>query len=485
MYKKIQTRLLSQYPLLWNTKFIPMFFVGILLNLGYFGFGYLCGIVDFTGEFDINFDEEILFLIGLFINILVLIIWLIYYFRNNSLSTFYRKSSASIFYEFIHIFVICLFIFIYPISYSLGKEFKLNSYYSKEELLTKSIIISNAAFFINNPNYNTDCTTTEFDSDGKQHVKFCDSIEVFGKKIKYSSLINSRTEDVFQKYNYGEAYRTTLTDSLDTVIKIALINNDKVKIKKIMSDYLRLVSELKLKTNLTVTNWFKLVYDYPNFVNYQLVKPYFKLSEMSFRNNYEEIDTTNYNSKFYVQHNLLVQNFRKLNYDFVSKNDFYDILTAIIFLTSIISSLIFSYRLTNLKSWMTTFIVTGLLEILFLMIAVPLNSLNLFLGLNGLLLIINLLHFSFIMKKKKQKGLTKYSLNYFIWSIVVFLPLIYAFCYNQLHIYSMNISDEFDSIFYFMEDNFFEFSIINVIFLKTTILVLTKTLYNWKGIPEE
>lgn len=48
MFKDIQKKLLLNYPLLWNTKFVPMVAIGLLLHLIFFGLGYLDGTIDFS-----------------------------------------------------------------------------------------------------------------------------------------------------------------------------------------------------------------------------------------------------------------------------------------------------------------------------------------------------------------------------------------------------------------------------------------------------
>ena len=56
MFKKIQNHLLLKYPLLWNTKFVPMLVIGSVLNIIYFGIGYTNGIIDFSGKIDLDIE---------------------------------------------------------------------------------------------------------------------------------------------------------------------------------------------------------------------------------------------------------------------------------------------------------------------------------------------------------------------------------------------------------------------------------------------
>ena len=50
MFKDIQKKLLLKYPLLWNTKFVPMLIIGVIYHILYFILGYTEGSIDFTGK---------------------------------------------------------------------------------------------------------------------------------------------------------------------------------------------------------------------------------------------------------------------------------------------------------------------------------------------------------------------------------------------------------------------------------------------------
>lgn len=52
MLSNLQKNILLKYPLLWNTKFIPMAALGILLHIFCFFTGYFDGTIDFTKKYD-------------------------------------------------------------------------------------------------------------------------------------------------------------------------------------------------------------------------------------------------------------------------------------------------------------------------------------------------------------------------------------------------------------------------------------------------
>ena len=48
MFATIQKYLLINYPLLWNTKIVPVVFYGLLFHIIFFTLGYFNGSIDFT-----------------------------------------------------------------------------------------------------------------------------------------------------------------------------------------------------------------------------------------------------------------------------------------------------------------------------------------------------------------------------------------------------------------------------------------------------
>jgi hypothetical protein len=110
MLTKIQKYLLLNHPIIWNTKFFPMLVFGFIFNVLFFGLGYLNGTINFQEYY--NSDSIALPMIfGILTIILTLIVWLVFYFKNNSLKSFYKKSNYALFYEWLQVFTIILLFF--------------------------------------------------------------------------------------------------------------------------------------------------------------------------------------------------------------------------------------------------------------------------------------------------------------------------------------------------------------------------------------
>ncbi len=150
MLDKLQTKLLLKYPLVWNTKLIPMLIVGIVINALYYLIGYMVGTMDFTQNNDYK-DDVTFFTFSVVISILALIIWLVFYFRNNSFKAFYPKTNNSLFYEWVHIFIIILSLSSFYFFYQWGKASHQRSYYTYPEIVKNGNLIIQMDYFIDAP----------------------------------------------------------------------------------------------------------------------------------------------------------------------------------------------------------------------------------------------------------------------------------------------------------------------------------------------
>ena len=147
MFKDIQKKLLLKYPLLWNTKFVPMVAIGLLLHLIFFGLGYLDGTIDFSNRNNLDIEVTCI-LFGVLLVIIIIILWLVNYFKNNSLKSFYSKSKYSLFYEWLQIFVVSTLLITFYLPFSVGKQLHQRSYYSLEETTNRCKTIATADMFI-------------------------------------------------------------------------------------------------------------------------------------------------------------------------------------------------------------------------------------------------------------------------------------------------------------------------------------------------
>src|SRR5687768_15379422 len=109
MFKKTQEYLLLHRPLLWNLKILPVTAIIAAIHAIFFFLGYWFGAVDFSEsneDFYFDWTEGFVMFTGVLISVLLMLIWLVFYLRNNAFKSFYPKKRASLYQEWLLIFVI-------------------------------------------------------------------------------------------------------------------------------------------------------------------------------------------------------------------------------------------------------------------------------------------------------------------------------------------------------------------------------------------
>ena len=168
--KKINKYLIENYPLIWNTKIVWM----ILILLGAHILFYVSGFLSYSEPKDLNtyslfgkyFKNGALW-IGILLSILVFILWLNKYFKQNAFKSFYPKTNRSLYMEFVWIFIICFMNISFYISYTEGLRQSVSNSITMEELAREVDIVNKGEVFTlrNSYQYNERCVPVPaFDS---------------------------------------------------------------------------------------------------------------------------------------------------------------------------------------------------------------------------------------------------------------------------------------------------------------------------------
>ena len=444
MFKDIQKKLLLKYPLLWNTKFVPMVAIGLLLHLIFFGLGYLDGTIDFSNRNNLDIEVTCI-LFGVLLVIIIIILWLINYFKNNSLKSFYSKSKYSLFYEWLQIFVVSALLITFYIPFSVGKQLHQKNYYSLEETTNRCKTIATADMFIDGSfgeteidslasglidslgnkvalNYNAeDANTAEYSTEQESIAVEA----VSGYTYKNHIIFNGKKYDQFSLVNRNTFEFTVISREQDSLNKIQVQNwlhqDNQAEVKKLMDNYLSLIREHDLATNLNMDKWFEIVYKAPEFDEFLYIQPYLKQYETDNSYNSYDYATKIGNgerkySKYFVQQDVL-----KDKYDIVSEahsDSFFKIEMILGFLYGAfgLSILIFSFRVTTGKSWLIAVVTTGVINIVYgiLTAITGVGDMYAYLILFTILGII--FYFFLIYFNKKNLQLSRIALNLFLWS---------------------------------------------------------------------
>lgn len=503
MLKDIQKKLLLQYPLFWNTKFIPMIVVGISLYIIFFGLGYIDGTIDFSNRNNIDIQvSSILF--GILFIVIILILWLVSYFRNNSLKSFYHKSKYSLFYEWLQIFIISCLLISFYIPFSIGKQLHQKSYYSLEETTNRCKIIGAANIFIDGNFEETEIDSMAsglIDSLGNKLLAQAvdeasyeveanagytnkDYIIFNGKKYDQYSLLNRNT--------FGFSVLTREEDSINKIkVKNWLATDNSLEIKKLMNNYLNLIREHNLATNLTAEKWFEITYKAPSFDEFLYITPYrneYETSNSYRYNNYDTAvavapDETKY-SKYYIQQDIL-----KDKYDMVSEAHTYnfikfEILLGFLYGAFGLSILIFSFRVTSGKSWLIAIVFTGIINIIYGVFTAIAGVVNMYMYLLLFTVLGIIFYFFFIYYNKKSLQFSRIALNLFLWSFIGIIPLVY-FIVQEHYAKIRNYNEEYNSPEYeWLRNHVIHMFSINFIIAILLLFFLSKIIRNWRGISE-
>lgn len=516
MFKDIQKKLLLKYPLLWNTKFVPMVAIGLLLHLIFFGLGYLDGTIDFSNRNNLDIEVTCI-LFGVLLVIIIIILWLVNYFKNNSLKSFYSKSKYSLFYEWLQIFVVSTLLITFYLPFSVGKQLHQKSYYSLEETTNRCKTIATADMFIDGSfgeteidslasglidslgnkvaqNYNPeDADTAEYATEKESMAveavaayTYKDHIIFNGKKYDQFSLVNRNTFEF-----------TVISREQDSLNRIKVQNwlhqDNQAEVKKLMDNYLKLIREHNLATNLTLDKWFQAVYKAPEFDEFLYIQPYLKEYETdeSYNNSYVYATKVGNEerkySKYFVQQDVL-----KEKYDTVSEahtDSFFNIEMILGFLYGAfgLSILIFSFRVTSGKSWLIAVVTTGVINIVYGIFTAITGVGNMYAYLILFTILGIIFYFFLIYFNKKNLQLSRIALNLFLWSFIGIIPLIYFIIQEHYaSSYDYRIGYNYTSPEYqWMRDHTIHMFSINFILAILTLFFLSKIIRNWKGISED
>jgi hypothetical protein len=516
MFKDIQKKLLLKYPLLWNTKFVPMVAIGLLLHLIFFGLGYLDGTIDFSNRNNLDIEVTCI-LFGVLLVIIIIILWLVNYFKNNSLKSFYSKSKYSLFYEWLQIFVVSTLLITFYLPFSVGKQLHQRSYYSLEETTNRCKTIATADMFIDGSfgeteidslasglidslgnkialNYNPeDADTAEYATEKESMAveavtayTYKDHIIFNGKKYDQFSLVNRNTFEF-----------TVISREQDSLNRIQVQNwlhqDNKAEVKKLMDNHLSLIREHDLATNLTLDKWFEIVYKAPEFDEFLYIQPYLKEYETdeSYNNSYVYATKVGNEerkySKYFIQQDVL-----KEKYDTVSEahtDSFFNIEMILGFLYGAfgLSILIFSFRVTSGKSWLIAVVTTGVINIVYGIFTAITGVGNMYPYLILFTILGIIFYFFLIYFNKKNLQLSRIALNLFLWSFIGIIPLIYFIIQEHYaSSYDYRIGYNYTSPEYqWMRDHTTHMFSLNFILAILILFFLSKIIRNWKGISED
>lgn len=530
MLPNIQNRLLLRHPLIWNTRIIPLSIVLIFLNALFFAGGFAAGALDFTyAGYTYNYigSNELSVFIGCIVGFLCLVMWLVFYFKNNAFKAFYPQERFSLFREWLLILTGCFLICMMPVSFMFAKDFRARCYFSEEEATRRAEVISKAALFyaggFRDRSYHVHDSVN-----GKNSIVSPTHFAYKGRSYSVGSLMNKTVEE----FSFPEK----LVDSTAREEVYQMLYHDrKASVRKLLRDYLEIAAEHHLKASVTADEWFDMVYHSPEFTDFETIHtvrryPYnanFSDSEEYVEDwEYTTADTTFvyadavsvgetasgtpaidsltqevrkegddlwvYN-KYYVQAKPLEQNYEAIMRSYRNRYDVFGWMCIAFYVAAAFSAFIFSFRVTSGRSWL----IAGILSVTLLICGGIIGAFSgdslVWLTTVFLTLAAILLYFFFVPKTAGEKKWSGIALNMVLWMVVALLPFLYGFFleivmeasgYNDAS-YESRLRD-FPTLYEMGKDHtYFLVFQWNIVMIIVMMALMSPVIRRWKGIPED
>ncbi|HLA56778.1 MAG TPA: hypothetical protein VK623_11785 [Flavobacterium sp.] len=459
MFKKIQNYLLLRHPLLWNVKIVPLLAVMLTLHIIFFVLGYMHGAVDFSeSNEDYHFDstQGIIIFFGVFLSILITIIWIVFYFRNNAFKSFYPKKDSSLYKEWLLLLLVCLINCSYPISFTYAKDFRARSYFTEEQFSHRIDIISMASLFADG-GYKED-GISYIEKNGQTVSVKKDSFEYGNRSYNLRSLLNKSTSNF--------SYQTEYKDSINELrAKKWLIENRKDSVLWVMTEFDKIAKSHHAVGNITPKQWVDLVYDFPEYTKYITVGRTFRFatqdivtpvnSEEAYAydedgqtiDKYKLLDTvsntikvinkqTYIYPKYYVPLRQIENSYKEMSEAWANPDVDAELLLVYLYFGMMLSLVVFSFRVTSGRNWLialvafgVTALVTGILNLLLTEVFFRDTFVRHFeeYFYFGFWLIIIAVLLVYFHTTKRAKGFTGIALNILLWLMPWVLPVIGMF----------------------------------------------------------
>lgn len=501
MLDKLQNDLLLKHPLLWNIKIIPLLAVTLTLHIIFFGIGYVSGAINFkeTGfeYFSYSDNSGVVVTFSILISLLVLIVWLVYYFRNNAYKSYYPQHNTSLYKEWLLILVISILNCSYTASYFFAQDLRARSYFPEEEFSRRIDVLSMASLFAEG-GYNS-TTVTEEHNGQIVHIEK-ETIFFRGREYSAKSLINKVTNNF--------SYQGRIKDSLNELrVKTWLVENRKDSVLWLMTEFESIAKSHDLKGNITANQWLNLVYDYPDYNEYAIVGKIDKYPH----NSYGEYTDYEYDETAVLPDDVSQLNslsttikmvngeeyvFNKYHVPLLQLNNAYDEISEswvspkidsglglfYLLLSFCLSMGIFSFRVTSGRGWLIALVIMGVTAMITGLFSIMSGGEG-FTVIWLLILAGLLIYFLSVYTQKASKGISGILLNTILWLSIWFIPMVLSVLHMVTH--PDYGRDEKPSPFYtWLDHNSMLIMFCNFAFIIAYMYFLSAVIKKWKGIAE-
>jgi hypothetical protein len=281
MINRINRYLITHYPLLWNTRVVWIVLVNLILHVFFAVAGYssitATEIKEHYGFRNVGGGSMYMF--SVLCSILVVLLWLIYYLRNNAYKQFYRISKAYLVKEFFIVLLILMSSITYFESFNSGVKWRLRSITSQEEFINEANAVNQAMAFIPLEKRLYFVLNSCKPRESSRHYDPVDTTSLnLNDPEAYQIRMALRRPDAFSYWHYCEQFFSTSDEELPLKNQVDIVQVNRQWIRSGKKDSISTLLDQFLlvckKYNI------ELALDRDTLINRIFSKPYFAITEL-------------------------------------------------------------------------------------------------------------------------------------------------------------------------------------------------------------
>lgn len=396
IFSRIHQYLISNHPVIWNTKVIYVLPVAAIIHVCFYLYGRFSAADLSTLKTYSAPNRPIGF--SIFVSSLFLVVWLTFYLRNNAVKSWFPISKKYLIIEYLLVIVVFFSTVSFYESWSFGD-------FNKYKDISQSTDITKEVNQVNLAHHFLAFAPRLF---GKYHS--CDSSI---KDVDINEHILSIDDENTKSYLHycGIAYRPDKIKNINdpytfnSVANQYLLNGDKEAVKNTLQLYLKLCDKYSVEYNLDLEKYVTQIFSTPNFE----IIPIEELESFS----EDMIVVESITSEYMVNDDSFSWIFDRLS-RYRENYWFGEHIYQWINFSLMLSILLMSFRLTRLKEWFIS-LISGCIALIFInIISNPFeNSLPYLITIAGIIVLVVSTVLIFL---KKRKVISIVLLNWFTWS---------------------------------------------------------------------
>ncbi|MBI1222037.1 MAG: hypothetical protein GC180_05485 [Bacteroidetes bacterium] len=492
--KKLNQYLLTHFPLIWNLRLIYVLPAVLIIHSGFYLAGYLKPVLLVDLKMDRVFEIYPQIMFSVLVTSVLLILWLLFFLRNNPFKSFYPIKKGRTFMEFI----LCTLVFFSSSTFFLTYQQGL---YDNVKRMTREVDLeqevnkaNQAMMFIPTENYSyrieNCCDSIEarkahmdsvrraggiFESENSSDGVIEEVAEYPGSQNTVSSIPLSFLYYCGTEFHNGNEKQILTARQISDRGKSWILNGQRDSLMRCFQEFDQLLKTYDIERNI----------DYQDQVN-----RVFKEGA--------EVDTffDKYDEYYYVGGENIKQAYLQVfalhtALDRITEVRIgfwhYGYLMVMLYYSLSMAVLLLSFRLVKLRLWFTALVSFGVMCIVYILLvstARMKDAGNYILYFSLFALIAGLTIYWILNSKNKR--LSAVGLLWFIWNLPSLVPLIYGFL---MELYNYNSYDDIhyeQSMQYWLREHQTQMGWWNMIWILLALyLILIPLARKWHSNPEE